>query len=178
MRRPEHTRWSEYPGGVRRRPPLLRWLAGTASVVVTLLLTAVIGVAPAGASGQKVKSLHYEGVTLNMPRSWRVTRSAPAGVTVVNPKVVAGTCRDVPAYSEGPCGIPRPADAFTIVSLHTHTRFSPPGLEFHVTKVNGLRVLVATTSYGTLVWHVPSLGIEVSGSGAQVAGVFRTLRRA
>ncbi len=143
-----------------------------------VIIAVVLAAAPAAANGQKAKTLHYGGVTLKVPGSWRVERGAPPGVTVVSPESVKSTCRGVPPNDEGPCGLPRPADALTIVSLRSHTRFSPPGLTFRATTVNGLRVLVATTRGGALDWHVPSLGVQVSGSGAQVPAVLRTLRRA
>ena len=164
------------------RPPVRRSRAHRIGLVIAIvggLAGAGTGiVAAAGAFASSTKTIHYDGIAVTVPSSWKVGKGSKAtGLTMWSPKLAAGKLgTDTPLTCTG-CGHPSSAGALTIVSLRFPTRFSPPGLTFRVTRVNGLRVLVARASSGSIVWRIPSLGVEVSGGGSQIRGVFQTLRR-
>ncbi len=114
------------------------------------------------------KSYSYGGVTVSVPKSWAVKHntncpntSAPGALLLGYPKVLE-FCADY-LYSN------------SFVAIHGSMGAIPPSGS--PVMVNGLPVDVGFGSPTSLEWSVPSLGLLISGQGAQADRILHTLRR-
>jgi hypothetical protein len=114
------------------------------------------------------KSYAFGGVAISVPTSWAVKHDtncpntgAPGALLLGFPKVLEN-CADY-LYSS------------SFVAIHGSMGAIPPSGSPIV--VNGLPVDVGFGSPTSLEWSVPSLGLQVSGSGPEATRILHTLRR-
>ncbi|MGO8873857.1 MAG: hypothetical protein ACLQPH_21125 [Acidimicrobiales bacterium] len=119
-------------------------------------------------------SYAYGAALISAPRSWQVEHDtncpdsqAPGSLLLGFPKVLE------------PCPmIPGTVNYVAVTRLPAGDSYRHPPYAPTPVVVNGLFVYEATSLPGSMVWAVPTLGIQVAGTGTQASEVMHTLRRA
>lgn len=153
---------------------LVPWaLLGVLTVVVFLGMAVALANQPVLASHTDVgrtrtsvsvphgwKTYTYQHAAVSIPGDWvvRYGTSCPggqgAGTLLIGPPKVSESCPAIPAS----------VSYVEITTTSSRTRWTPEG--------------VAGSPYASSIgWIVPSLGIELTGTGADVLRIYRTLHR-
>lgn len=114
------------------------------------------------------KSYSYGGATISVPRGWAVKHNANCPNTSASGALLLG----YPKVLTNCANYQFPLNFVALYQPNpTNTTTATP------LTVNGVPVEVLQTSTTFAVWSVPSLGIEITGDGAESARIMHTLRR-
>lgn len=119
------------------------------------------------------KSATLGRMALAVPRAWVVKHDsacpngAPAGVLLLAGPVDASSCT---AYEV-------PGTVVGVMLLRDETSTTSVSADGKPVDVNGVPVYVGFGSPSTIVWTVPALGVQITGSGPEAGRVMHTLHR-
>jgi hypothetical protein len=119
------------------------------------------------------KTATYGKVAISVPMSWVVEHDtncpdaqAPGTILLGFPKVL----ENCPA-------LPASISYVAVVTLPPGASHGPPSGGFAPKSINGVPVYPGSRLDGSYDWAVPSLEVEVSGTGQDADRILRTLRR-
>jgi hypothetical protein len=165
----------------------MKWLA--TRIVITMVTTVALAGCGRSVPIRSGPIPTSSSATFAVPQGWKTETDGNVAVSVPSSRVVEhdtncpvgqapGTILlGFPKVLENCPALPASISYVAVITLPIGTSHGPPSGGFAPKAINGVPVYPGSRLAGSYDWAVPSLGVEVSGTGQDADRILHTLRR-